>query len=166
MSEPMGAPAPDAKTMSDIQQQATSALHDAGEAASSLYDEAKDKVEESVTAEARVAADRVDDVAGALRGSAEHLADNEQWLARLMTKGADELGGMASTLRTNDLRALLGQVEDFARRQPSLFTGAAVAAGFVAARVARQSIRVESANAKPASPPAYPAADSGQSVNI
>ena len=51
-----------------------------------------------------------------------------------MGRGADELGGIADEIRRNDVAGLLGSVEVFARRQPALFMGAAVALGFALTR--------------------------------
>lgn len=134
--------------MGGIANEAKTVLHEAQDAASTLYRDVRGQAAENVTAEAKMVADRVEDVAGALRSSSDKLQENEQWLARLMATGAEELGDIAGTLRANDLRGLVGQVETFARRQPSLFTGAAVAAGFVAARIARQSLRATSGSAR------------------
>ena len=44
---------------------------------------------------------------------------------------ASKLSNLAETLRTSDLQSLLGKNEEFARRQPVLFAGAAMALGFV-----------------------------------
>jgi hypothetical protein len=56
-------------------------------------------------------------------------------MAGLVEQGADRLADLAWTLRENDLRTLLGRVEGYARSQPVLFTGAAVALGFMLTRV-------------------------------
>jgi hypothetical protein len=47
------------------------------------------------------------------------------------------LSTLAETLRQNDLKHLLSRAEDFARKQPVLFAGAAVALGFTLSRAAR-----------------------------
>ena len=51
-----------------------------------------------------------------------------------------ELGSLASTLRTNDLQGLLGNLQDLARRQPAVFVGASLAAGFAMVRVGKVAV--------------------------
>ena len=55
-------------------------------------------------------------------------------MAGLVEQGADRLSDFAQTLRNNDLRSLLSSVEEFARRQPVLFTMGAAALGFALTR--------------------------------
>jgi hypothetical protein len=55
----------------------------------------------------------------------------------MVQRGADELASFAQRLHGNDLQGVLSEIERFARRQPALFTGAAIAAGFALARAAR-----------------------------
>ncbi len=68
-------------------------------------------------------------------------------MAGLVEQGADQLANFAQTLRNSDARTMLAQVEDFARRQPVLFTGAAVALGFALTRAAGMTA---TATARPA----------------
>jgi hypothetical protein len=75
--------------------------------------------------------------ADAARDAAQNLRANEAWMASLVEKGADGLSTLAETLRQNDLKHLLSRAEDFARKQPVLFAGAAVALGFTLSRAAR-----------------------------
>jgi hypothetical protein len=82
-------------------------------------------------------AGRLDDVAKAVHRSGEQLEGHQDWIAGLVERGADELTTLANTLRTNDLRSLMGNLEDLARRQPALFVGASLAAGFALTRVGR-----------------------------
>lgn len=81
------------------------------------------------------AAGTTEHTADAVRQAAEKLRGEEPWLAGLIEHGADSLDDLAQTLRNNDLRTLLGKVEGFARSQPVLFTGAAMALGFALTRV-------------------------------
>ena len=79
----------------------------------------------------------LDDVAQAVHRSGEQLEGHQDWIAHVVERGADELGALANTLRTNDLQSLLGELGSLARRQPALFVGASMAAGFALARVGR-----------------------------
>jgi hypothetical protein len=87
------------------------------------------------------AAEGVEHAADAVRQAAGGLRDQEAWLAPIVEQGADKLSELAQTLRTNDPQALLSKTEQFARRQPVLFTGAAMAIGFALARAATAAVR-------------------------
>lgn len=54
-----------------------------------------------------------------------------------MQRGADELASFAERLHGNNLQEILSGIESFARRQPALFAGASIAAGFALTRMAR-----------------------------
>jgi hypothetical protein len=54
-----------------------------------------------------------------------------------MQRGARELSSVASEIEHNDVAGLLGSAEVFARRQPALVVGAAVALGFALTRLVR-----------------------------
>ena len=82
-------------------------------------------------------ADQLDDVAQAVRRSGEQLEGHQDWIAHLVERGSHELSSLASTLRTNDLQGLLGNLQDLARRQPAVFVGASLAAGFAMVRVGK-----------------------------
>ena len=58
-------------------------------------------------------------------------------LAADMIAPASAWPSLASSLRENDLSSLLGQVKSLARRQPALFVGASLAAGFAVARLGK-----------------------------
>lgn len=83
------------------------------------------------------AADGMDHATEAVRSAAEHLQDQEPWMADLLSRGADELAQLSDALRTNDLRTLLSRAETLSRQQPMLVAGAAFAAGFAAMRATR-----------------------------
>ncbi len=82
-------------------------------------------------------ADRIGQLADRVQRSADDLREDEAWLARLMERGARELGGVADDIARNDVAGILGSAEVFVRRQPALFVGAAVALGFALTRVVR-----------------------------
>ena len=82
-------------------------------------------------------AERIGQLAERVQRSADDLRGDEAWLARLMERGARELGGVADDIARNDVAGILGSAEVFVRRQPALFVGAAVALGFALTRVAR-----------------------------
>ncbi len=98
-------------------------------------------------------AGRLEEVAQAVHRSGEQLEGHQDWLAHLVEQGADELGTLAGTLRANDLQSLLGSLGSLASRQPALFVGASMAAGFALARVGRVAV----AGASRADLPSMPA---------
>lgn len=108
----------------------------AGEVAGDVKDRLLSVAEESKDG----VAERMADAADAVHRSGEQLEGHQDWLAQLVETGADELGNLASAVRSNDLRGLIGKLEDIARKQPVLFVGAAMAAGFASARLGKVAI--------------------------
>jgi hypothetical protein len=82
-------------------------------------------------------ADTLADVAKAVHRSGEQLEGHQDWMAHLVERGAAELQSLATTLRNNDLRGLMDDLGSLARRQPALFVGASMAAGFALTRIGR-----------------------------
>lgn len=104
-------------------------------------DRITDDVRERMSSLRPDAAEGIEHAADAARQAAGSLRDQEAWLARMVDQGADKLSEFAQTLRTNDPQALLSKTEQFARRQPVLFAGAAMAIGFALARAATTAAR-------------------------
>ena len=69
--------------------------------------------------------------------SGEQFAGQQDWVAGAIERGAVELGSLATSLRQNDVASLFGQAKSIAQRQPALFIGAALAAGFAGARLGK-----------------------------
>jgi hypothetical protein len=82
-------------------------------------------------------ADQLEDVAEAVHRSGEQLEGHQDWIANLVERGADELKSLAGTVRSNDLKGLMTNLEDLARRQPAVFIGASLAAGFAMVRLGK-----------------------------
>ena len=85
-------------------------------------------------------ADRIGAIADRAHSTADELRDREAWLAGLIDRGARELDGFADAVRHRDISTMWGSLESFGRRQPALFMGAAVAAGFALTRLVRASM--------------------------
>ena len=62
-----------------------------------------------------------------------------QVVADYIKRAADGLERFSGAMRDRDLSSLMGDAEDFARRQPAVFIGAGVAVGFLLARFLRSS---------------------------
>ena len=109
--------------------------------AASLVDQVKDQVASTASDQKDGIADRIEDVAEAVHRSGERFAGKQDWIAGAIERGASELTTLAGTLRDADIGTILQQVQVFARRQPGLFVGASLAAGFALARFGKVAAR-------------------------
>ena len=119
---------------------ATSAKNVAGGVAdqtSSLVGQVKDKALAAASDQKEGLADHLDDLAHAVHKSGEQFAGQQDWIANAIERGAAELGALATSLRQNDIASLFGQAKSIAQRQPALFIGASLAAGFAVARLGK-----------------------------
>jgi hypothetical protein len=102
--------------------------------AAGLAGQVKQRLTSAATDRKAGIADRLDEVAESLNKSSEQFAGKQDWIAGAIARGGTELGTLASSLRETDPADLLKQVQSFARRQPGLFIGASLVAGFAVAR--------------------------------
>jgi hypothetical protein len=113
---------------------------DARQHADSMADAVKDHARETADVGKAQLADRIEGVAGAVHRSGEQLEGHQDFLAKLVQRSADEIGSLAGTLRANDLDGLTERLQNLARRQPAVFTGLSIAAGFAAVRIAKVAV--------------------------
>lgn len=85
------------------------------------------------------AGDMLDQVAGAVRKSGDQLRSDQPQVAGFADTAAGEVEKAARFLREADLDMILQETESFARRQPAVFIGAALALGFAASRFLKAS---------------------------
>lgn len=79
-------------------------------------------------------------VATSLLNSGMQLRDGEQPLAgEYVERAARQIERAAHYVQNADLREVVDEVEDFARRRPAVFIGSAFAAGLLAARFLKSS---------------------------
>ena len=106
-----------------------------GGMARNLATEAKQKAGEQVRSSVDKgrtrAADTLQEVARTLMGASE---GEENPAAPYMNRAGEQVQRLAEYLRDSDVRQMVTGAEQFARRQPVLFLGAAFAVGVVAAR--------------------------------
>ncbi len=138
----------------DAVDQAKDVAHDAKARAGSVASAIGEKASSAAEAQKSELADKLEDVAKAVHRSGEQLEGHQDWVAHLVERGAAELSSMATTLRKNDLQGLLGELGSLARRQPALFVGASMAAGFALTRVGRLAVSAPAPVAKPTPSPA------------
>lgn len=121
----------------DVETSAKDVAGDVADQASSLVGQVKDKALAAASDQKEGLADRLDDLAHAVHKSGEQFAGQQDWIASAIERGAAELGALATSLRQNDVASLFGQAKSIAQRQPALFIGASLAAGFAVARLGK-----------------------------
>ncbi|MBR0666114.1 hypothetical protein GXW71_17270 [Roseomonas hellenica] len=127
--------------------EATSAATDTAEAtAAAAKAEAEDVVNAARARTERAAEDTKEagarqgfGMARAIRHAAEDLDESSPAIAKHVRAAADSVEGVAEALKAQSLGDLLGKAGAFAQRQPAAFFGAAMLAGFAAARFAMSS---------------------------
>src|SRR6476620_11259960 len=72
------------------------------------------------------------------RAAGEFQSDVPQ-AAQYIRQAAGQIEAVANAVRQRDMRELVGEVREFARRQPTLFFGGAVILGFAALRFFKSS---------------------------
>jgi hypothetical protein len=133
-----------AKTSDAVSQTYNAAKDAAGEASSSLADEAtsllgqvKQQAVSILSDQKDGVADRIDTLAETVHRSGAQFEGKQDWIAGAIDRGAAEVRSLATALRENDLASLFRQVQSIARQQPALFIGASFAAGFAVARLGK-----------------------------
>ena len=109
------------------------------ETASTLVDQAQQVATTQVTTQKERAASTLDAVAKSLYESGAGIRDQQPQIAAIADQAASRVVDASAYLREHDLRDLVRETENFARREPVLFLGAAFALGFVAARFMKAS---------------------------
>lgn len=133
--------------------QPSGAVQQAKETAGRLTDEALDKsgemldqarstaLESAQQQKSRVA-ESIGSVAQALRQTGESLNTQKQpAIGNFATQAADKIEKFSTDLESKSVNELLHDVENFARRDPELFLGGAVALGLLASRFFKASGR-------------------------
>jgi hypothetical protein len=81
-----------------------------------------------------VAASGAATVANSIRRVSADIETDQPQLADFASAAADQAEALATYLRDTDMRQMIGNVEDFARRQPLLFVGGAFLLGMATSR--------------------------------
>jgi len=123
------------ENFSDPSQAADPGQQAAQQPARELWQDAKEGARSMLDEQKHSAASGIDDLAAALRTSAKDLGGrNQATVARIAQSAADSLQQISGALQRRDLDGLIREAESYARRQPMVFFGAAVLAGFCAMR--------------------------------
>ena len=78
-------------------------------------------------------------IAHAVQRAAGEFESDVPQAAQYIRQAAGQIETVANAVRTRDMRELVGEVQEFARRQPTLFFGGAVILGFAALRFFKSS---------------------------
>ena len=124
----------------------------AADTAKSVIGQAKDQTVTAAEQQKDGIADRIEDVAQAVHRSGEQFEGKQDWIAHAIEQGAEELNTLASALRDNDIMSLARKVQTLARRQPALFIGASLMAGFAVARLGKLAVAGATADDLPTMP--------------
>jgi ElaB/YqjD/DUF883 family membrane-anchored ribosome-binding protein len=138
------------KLTDTAQQAAQQATQQAKAAAASLGSEANQQFSGRLSAQIDAGADLVDQVADAARTVADDLDAKAPQLAGMIRNAAHSAEDFAQEVRGRSMAELVDMTSQYARRQPAIFVGAAVASGFLIARFVKSSAqRTSSSGASP-----------------
>lgn len=124
---------------------ARSLVDQAKETAGQAYGAVTDKAAGKIDEQKATLADGLSSVADSIRQASQNLggaqADNQiaQYAGRYTKTAADKVEQIARYFDTHDTRAMVRDVEGFARRNPAIFIGAAFGLGILAARFLKSS---------------------------
>jgi len=155
----------------DLQNVAEEVKHEAaalGEEAKAQLAQAAEKAKGMAEDQKEMIVEQLDGVTSSLDKVAGELEQQGESTARYVRMVADGASKLTSTVRDNNVDDMLGMAEDFGRRQPAAFMGAAALLGFVASRFMVASASRRSGPSQPAAqyqPPAAPGSYAAGTVN-
>jgi DNA anti-recombination protein RmuC len=117
----------------------SSTAEKAQETATAATDHIKEQARDLAEQQKRAGAEQIGGVAHAMEAAANELQGQMPMAAEYIEDVAGRLGEMASALRERSIDDMLGNVADFARKQPAVFFTGAMAAGFALSRFAKSS---------------------------
>jgi len=121
-----------AQDIADRARDAASSTADAlKDSAKDLAAHGRDRLED----QKRSGADYISGVAEALRRAAKEVDNQVPFAGNYIRTAGSQVDRFADAVRQGDLSDLVTQTQDFARRQPTLFVGLSMLAGFGVARL-------------------------------
>lgn len=111
-------------------------IRDKGKAAA---EQAKDSAEEVADEQMKIGAEHMDRVSGAIAKAADDLSASSPLIAHYARSMASGLSDMSGKMRNQRAGDILRDATAYARREPMVFFGAAVLAGFVLSRFVKSS---------------------------
>jgi hypothetical protein len=122
------------RDLDKIRGEAESTAHEIAEQARAQLGQAADKVKGMASEQKDFLAGQLESVATAVSRVADELSTEEAASAGYARSIADGMRRFSDTVRTRNVDELVHLAEDFGRRQPVAFMGAAALAGFAASR--------------------------------
>jgi ElaB/YqjD/DUF883 family membrane-anchored ribosome-binding protein len=105
-----------------------------------LTEQVRQQANTQLMSQKEKAVEALDTVALLLHQAGEHAHQQDKaMLAGYVDKASGQVGQWSETLRDRELTEIIDDTKEFARRQPMLFVGGALAAGFLGARFLRSS---------------------------
>ena len=123
-----------------VQERAQPAMDQARQKAQEVRTQAGTRLREQVDNRSTQAGEQVQSLADAVRTSGEQLrSQGQERPAKVVEQAAERAERLGGYLRESDADRILGDLEDFARRQPWLVAVLGAGAGFFAARFLKAS---------------------------
>lgn len=122
-----------------VQSQAQQVAQQAQQTAGQVANQAKQQTTSVLTGQKERAADSLDSVAQALRQTSQQLQEQQGGISQLGNTAADRVERVSQYLRNTDVNGIVGDAEAYARSNPGVFLGGALALGFLAARFLKSS---------------------------
>jgi hypothetical protein len=107
--------------------------------AKDVASQATDKLQQAVDGQKSAGADYVGSLAGTIRRAAKEFDGDLPIAGTYIRKAAEQVEGVADSIRTGNFNDLVKGAQSFARRQPTAFLGMAVLAGFGVVRFLKSS---------------------------
>ncbi|MGX2041431.1 hypothetical protein ACWJKU_15060 [Methylocaldum sp. MU1018] len=125
---------------SEFKTEAGQAAGEIGRDMQRLKEEARQRGKSLLKGQRHAAAEQIGGMAEALHRTAQQLNEREQpTTAHYVDRAAEALDRMVDTVREGDLSTWVSRTEDFARRNPGVFFGGSVLAGFMLSRFLKSS---------------------------
>jgi len=100
----------------------------------------QEQVTSAITSNKERAAEEIHGFAEALRQTSQQLRDQDMGaVAQYADQIGEQIEQVSRYLREKDVQGLISDVEDFARRNPAVFVGAALGLGLLSARFLKSS---------------------------
>lgn len=117
-----------------VREEAESSVREIADQAQAQLHQAGEKVKGAAAGQKDMLADELGSVARAVSRVADELRSEQASTAGYASSIASGMRRLSEDMREKDVDELIGMAQDFGRRQPATFMGAAALAGFVASR--------------------------------
>jgi hypothetical protein len=123
-----------AEMTGDVADAAKDHLAQLGNTAKELASDATTKAQAALDEQRSLGAQYITSLAGAVERAAGEFEAPMPMAAQYLRQTAQQIESVANSVENRNIKELVAETEDFARRQPALFFGGAVLLGFAALR--------------------------------